>query len=156
MSHNLLKFTDILLQATLMLDIGSLFETFHPTTDYRKASCQAQHTPHRDIDIIKCLHHVIFQVENDIVIEELPSSSTHELSQPSKSTENYIKFTRLPKSDGDGLQVSACDFGNVINKNVTSMTNNERYEWLTNPWTPSPQFKFPLNLEGTGSFKQLV
>lgn len=33
-------------------------------------------------------------------------------------------------------------------KNVTSMTNNERYEWLTNPWTPSPQFKFPLNLEG--------
>lgn len=35
-----------------------------------------------------------------------------------------------------------------INKNVTSMTNNERYEWLTNPLTPSPQFKFPLNLEG--------
>lgn len=54
----------------------------------------------------------------------------------------------VPKSDEDELRIPARDFSHLLKKHSTILSDNDRYEWLTNPWTPSPEFMFPLNVEG--------
>ncbi|XP_050517882.1 52 kDa repressor of the inhibitor of the protein kinase-like [Diabrotica virgifera virgifera] len=90
------------------------------------------------------------KVDQETVNEGL--SNTNGSQTPISSISTASKPSQCgPKSDSSEseLQIPPRDFGHLINKNETLiMSNNERYEWLTNPWTPSPEFKFPLNIEG--------
>ncbi|CAG9822034.1 unnamed protein product [Phaedon cochleariae] len=82
-------------------------------------------------------------------LEELPVPSTSaDASLKSQSDLNKTVNKSTSMTDNIEYQIPARDFSKLLNKNATVMSDNERLEWLTNPWTPSPEFKFPLNTEG--------
>lgn len=42
------------------------------------------------------------------------------------------------------------DFGHLVTNEsgFISLSDEDRYQWLKNSWVPSPDFKYPLNVEG--------